>query len=186
MKSEKSNCDVSGACSVPTGNEVSGRAEKIDLPETEWEKILGDEEFRILRNHGTERPFSHPLNSEKRTGIFLCAATGTPLFSSADKFDSGTGWPSFTRPLTDGVVGEEVDLSYGMRRVEVYSRCCGGHLGHVFEDGPAPTGLRYCINGAALEFVPVGEGQTVEELSSELQRKAEERIAALKPNAGKA
>ncbi len=186
MKSQNENCDDSGACAVPTGNEVTGRAEMVNLPEAEWKKILTPEQFRILRDHGTERAFSHPLNDEKRPGVFVCAATGVPLFTSKDKFDSGTGWPSFTKPATEETVGEEVDLSYGMRRVEVYCRACGGHLGHVFEDGPEPTGLRYCINGTALEFVPAESAQEVDDQVAKQMEAAEERIRELLPDPGKA
>lgn len=121
--------------------------------EAEWRKQLGAERFHILREEGTERPFTSPLNKEKRKGVFACAADGTPLFASSTKFDSGTGWPSFWKPLPR-VVGTTTDRSLGMTRTEVHCNKCGGHLGHVFNDGPAPTGLRYCINGLALKFVP--------------------------------
>jgi len=182
MKSKNENCDDTGACAVPTGNEVTGRAEKVNLPEAEWKSILTPEQYQILRDHGTERPGSSELNDEKRPGVFVCAATGVPLFTSGDKFDSGTGWPSYTKPATGDVVGEEVDLSYGMRRVEVYCRACGGHLGHVFEDGPQPTGLRYCINGAALDFVPAESEDQVDDLVRKQMEMAEERIRELQPD----
>ena len=107
----------------------------------------------LLREYGTERPYSSPLNSEKRVGVFACAGCGLPLFSSEAKYDSGTGWPSFWRPL-DGAVGMTDDTTFGMRGTEVHCRRCGGHLGHVFADGPQPTGLRYCINGVAMTFAP--------------------------------
>ncbi len=119
--------------------------------EAEWRAALTAEQFHVLREHGTERPGSSPLNYEKRTGTFSCAGCGTPLFSSQTKFDSGTGWPSFSAPLPDAIV-TTVDDSYGMRRVEVRCATCGGHLGHVFPDGPRPTGERYCMNGVALKF----------------------------------
>lgn len=125
----------------------------IRKTEAEWRQLLGAERFHILREEGTERPFTSPLNKEKRKGVFACAADGTALFSSATKFDSGTGWPSFWKPLPR-VVGTSTDRSLGMTRTEVHCNQCGGHLGHVFNDGPAPTGLRYCINGLALKFVP--------------------------------
>jgi peptide-methionine (R)-S-oxide reductase len=119
----------------------------------EWRKRLGPARYAILRQGGTERPFTSPLNKENRRGIFACAGCDLPLFSSAAKFESGTGWPSFFRPLGDSVV-TKTDRSLGMSRTEVLCRRCGGHLGHVFKDGPKPTGLRYCINGLALRFKP--------------------------------
>jgi peptide-methionine (R)-S-oxide reductase len=119
----------------------------------EWKKRLGAERYAVLREAATERPHSSPLNKEHRKGIFTCAGCGLPLFSSAAKFDSGTGWPSFFKPLANAVV-TRADRSLGMKRTEVLCRRCGGHLGHVFKDGPKPTGLRYCMNGLALRFRP--------------------------------
>jgi peptide-methionine (R)-S-oxide reductase len=119
----------------------------------DWQETLTPEQFHILREHGTERPGSSPLNYEKRTGTFHCAGCGQPLFTSDTKFESGTGWPSFWAPVRDAVA-TTVDRSYGMTRVEVHCAKCGGHLGHVFPDGPQPTGQRYCLNGAALKFEP--------------------------------
>lgn len=118
----------------------------------EWRAELTPEQYKVLRQHGTERAFTSPLNDVKEAGIFSCAACGAPLFATADKFDSGTGWPSYTRPVDGGDVTEHQDKSWFMTRTEVRCGKCDGHLGHVFPDGPAPTGLRYCINGAALEF----------------------------------
>ncbi len=123
----------------------------------EWRTSLTPEQFHVLREHGTERAGTSPLNFEKRDGTFSCAACGQPLFSSDTKFESGTGWPSFFRPI-DGAIGTTEDRSYGMRRVEVHCSRCGGHLGHVFPDGPKPTGERYCMNGLALQFEPSDEG----------------------------
>ena len=119
----------------------------------EWRNSLTSEQFHVLRVHGTERAGTSPLNVEKRDGTFSCAACGQPLFSSDTKFESGTGWPSFFRPI-EGAVGTTEDRTYGMRRVEVHCSRCGGHLGHVFPDGPQPTGERYCMNGVALAFEP--------------------------------
>jgi peptide-methionine (R)-S-oxide reductase len=125
-------------------------AQKSDA---EWKQTLTPEQFHVLREHGTERAGTSPLNFEKRSGTFTCAACGQPLFTSDTKFESGTGWPSFYKPI-EGAVGTTTDRSYGMTRVEVHCGQCGGHLGHVFPDGPRPTGERYCMNGVALDFKP--------------------------------
>jgi peptide-methionine (R)-S-oxide reductase len=119
----------------------------------EWREALTPEQFHILREHGTERRGSSPLNYEKRTGTFSCAGCGRALFSSETKFESGTGWPSFYQPV-EHAVETTIDRSHGMTRVEVTCAGCGGHLGHVFPDGPEPTGMRYCMNGVALSFEP--------------------------------
>ena len=124
----------------------------VQKTDDEWRSLLGADRHRILRGRGTERTFSSALNAEKRNGVFVCAACGQKLFSSETKFESGTGWPSFWSPL-DGAVGTAIDRSWLMVRTEVHCARCGGHLGHVFTDGPPPTGLRYCINGLALNFV---------------------------------
>jgi len=121
--------------------------------EQEWRRVLTPEQYYVLREHGTERAGTCALLHEKRSGAFTCAGCGNVLFKSGPKFESGTGWPSFFAPI-EGAVGESVDRSHFMTRTEVHCRRCGGHLGHVFEDGPPPTGLRYCINGVALNFVP--------------------------------
>jgi len=125
----------------------------FQLTDAEWRARLTPEQYRILRGHGTERAGSCALNYEKRAGTFSCAGCGQKLFKSGKKFESGTGWPSFDQPL-EGSVGTTEDRSYGMLRVEVHCANCGGHLGHVFPDGPPPTGLRYCINGEAMNFEP--------------------------------
>ena len=121
--------------------------------EDEWKQRLSPEQFYVLRQHGTERAGTSPLNYEKRSGIFKCAGCDQPLFSADTKFESGTGWPSFFRPI-EGAVATSTDRSFFMTRVEVHCARCGGHLGHVFPDGPRPTGLRYCMNGVALAFEP--------------------------------
>jgi len=121
--------------------------------DAEWKALLAPDQYAVLRQEGTERPFSSPLDHEKREGVFACAACSLDLFSSKTKFDSRTGWPSFWKPLPKAV-GETVDSSLGMVRTEVHCHRCGGHLGHVFDDGPAPTHLRYCMNGVAMNFKP--------------------------------
>lgn len=126
--------------------------EKVSKTEAEWKKELSPEEYYVLREKGTERAFTSPLNDNKEKGIYFCAACGNPLFSSETKFKSGTGWPSFYAPIDDNNVDTEKDKSFGMVRTEVHCNRCGGHLGHIFNDGPEPTGLRYCINGVALDF----------------------------------
>jgi peptide-methionine (R)-S-oxide reductase len=125
----------------------------VNRSPAEWRRMLGAQRYAVLREAATERPFSSPLDHEHRRGTFACAGCALPLFSSATKFDSGTGWPSFWRPLAHAVV-TRADHSAMMERTEVLCRRCGGHLGHVFEDGPRPTGLRYCMNGLALNFRP--------------------------------
>ena len=123
----------------------------VEKSDAEWRQQLDPAQYQVLRKHSTERAFTSPLNEEKRTGAFVCAGCGTPLFDSATKFESGTGWPSFWQPLPDGV-GTTTDRSFFMTRTEVHCAKCGGHLGHVFPDGPQPTGQRFCMNGAAMKF----------------------------------
>jgi len=138
---------------------VAAEKFEIERTEAEWRAQLTPEQYQILREHGTEPPGSSPLLHEHRKGIFACAGCDLPLYASETKFESGTGWPSFYRPL-ENAVGETKDYSYGMVRTEVHCRRCGGHLGHVFDDGPPPTGLRYCIDGLALVFHPANPSAT--------------------------
>jgi peptide-methionine (R)-S-oxide reductase len=138
---------------------MTENARKINKPETEWKRELTPEQYHITREAGTERPFSHPLNNEKRAGVYKCICCGQPLFSSEAKFDSGTGWPSFFQPINKNAVAEKEDRSRFMRRTEVLCSQCDAHLGHVFPDGPKPTGLRYCMNGTALDFQPEASGE---------------------------
>jgi peptide-methionine (R)-S-oxide reductase len=125
----------------------------VTKSEEEWQRTLSPEAFRVLRKHATERAGTSPLNFEKRTGTFNCAGCGQPLFESKTKFESGTGWPSFWKPI-EGAIATREDRTLFMRRIEVHCSRCGGHLGHVFPDGPEPTGERYCMNGVALTFEP--------------------------------
>ena len=134
-------------------SEAQTRRYPLQLTDAEWRRRLSPEAYRVLREEGTERGGSSPLDREKRAGTFTCAGCGNPVFASADKFDSGTGWPSFTRPVA-GRVGTKPDRGWLGVRTECHCGRCGGHLGHVFDDGPRPTGQRWCINGVALGFVP--------------------------------
>jgi len=131
------------------------RNDKFEISRTdeEWQDVLSPSQYQVLRQHGTEMRGSSPLNKEKRAGEFVCAGCGQALFSSDAKFESGTGWPSFDRPM-DQAVETDTDQSHMMTRTEVHCRRCGGHLGHVFDDGPTTTGLRYCMNGVAMKFTP--------------------------------
>jgi peptide-methionine (R)-S-oxide reductase len=122
--------------------------------EQEWKEKLTEEQYRVLRSKGTERPFTGKYWNNKEKGVYYCAGCGTPLFDSESKFESGCGWPSFTAPITDSNINEAQDNSLSMRRTEVLCSKCGGHLGHVFDDGPKPNGLRYCMNSISLDFKP--------------------------------
>ena len=135
------------------GAEATTETFEVNHTPEEWRELLTPEQYAVLREEDTERPFTSPLNHEKRKGTFACAGCDLPLFASETKFDSGTGWPSFYAPLDDAVRISQ-DWTFGLVRDEVHCRRCGGHLGHVFNDGPKPTGLRYCMNGVSLKFVP--------------------------------
>lgn len=144
-----------GACQ--SGPDEKEKAEssmhyKLHKTEAEWRKELSPEAYKVLREKGTERAFSGKYNDFKKKGVYACAGCGQELFSSETKFDSGTGWPSFFQPISKEAVAEETDTEYGMVRTEVLCSNCGGHLGHVFDDGPKPTGLRYCLNSVSLNF----------------------------------
>jgi peptide-methionine (R)-S-oxide reductase len=129
---------------------------KVEKSDAEWRKELTPEQYYVTRQHGTERPFSSPLNVEKREGVYACISCGSPLFKSDTKYESGSGWPSFWAPVSPDAVTEHHDHSLGMHRVEILCATCNAHLGHVFPDGPQPTGLRYCMNGVALKLMPEG------------------------------
>jgi peptide-methionine (R)-S-oxide reductase len=142
-----------GRSDIVETTEIPAQRYPVVKTDAEWRAALTRDEYRVLRGHETERPFTSPLDKEKRAGTFVCAGCGHPLFSSATKYDSGTGWPSFWQPLADAV-GTSVDRTLFMVRTEVHCARCGGHLGHVFPDGPPPTGQRYCMNGVAMHFTP--------------------------------
>ena len=132
--------------------ETETQGTKVEKTEAEWRELLTPEQFHVMRQKGTERPFTSPLNDNHKDGIYHCAACDAPLFTSDHKFESGSGWPSFWNPVSPTAIVAHEDTSHGMRRVEVTCATCGAHLGHVFPDGPRPTGQRYCINGASLGF----------------------------------
>lgn len=134
-------------------NAGDGKSYEIVKTDEEWRKLLTPQAYKVLRQHGTERAFTSPLDKTYAEGTYFCAGCDLPLFTSESKFDSGTGWPSFFKPI-ENAIGTTSDRSFFMTRTEVHCRRCGGHLGHVFEDGPRPTGLRYCMNGVSLKFVP--------------------------------
>ncbi len=142
------------ACGLPSNVVIDLSKSRVQHTAADWQKRLTPVQYRVARQQGTEPPFQNEYWNNHADGVYFSVCSDTPLFDSRDKFESGTGWPSFTKPIEKALVGETTDSSYGMTRVEVHSNVDGGHLGHVFEDGPAPTGLRYCINSASLKFMP--------------------------------
>lgn len=154
--------------SQPSEPHTPSREDRVVKTEAEWKAELSEEEFRILRKAGTERAFTGDFWDDKEPGVYTCGGCGLELFHSDTKFKSGTGWPSFFKPIADDRIDEKSDMAFGMVRTEVVCARCGGHLGHVFPDGPEPTGLRYCINGNALDKVPV---------ASDVEKKAEGKKA---------
>ena len=147
-------CLCFGLVTIAMAESGAPQAYEVQKTDAEWRTDLTAQQYNILRGHGTERPHSSSLLKEKRHGVFVCAACGHEVFLSETKYESGTGWPSFYQPASQSAVGTSTDYKLGYPRTEVHCARCGGHLGHVFNDGPQPTGLRYCINGAALNFTP--------------------------------
>lgn len=145
------------ACGLPSNVVIDMSKAKVQRTDAEWKKLLTPRQFQVARQQGTEPPFQNEYWNHHEDGVYFSVCSDTPLFDSRDKFDSGTGWPSFTKPIEKALVGETVDHSHGMMRTEVHSNVDGAHLGHVFDDGPRPTGLRYCINSASLRFMPRAE-----------------------------
>jgi peptide-methionine (R)-S-oxide reductase len=152
--------DTKSACGLPSKVVIDMSKVRVQHTDEEWRARLTPEQYRVSRQQGTEYPFRNAFWNNHDDGVYFCVGCDTPLFDSRQKFDSGTGWPSYWQPVEKLFIGEERDVSFGMMRVEVHCAVCGGHLGHLFDDGPAPTGMRYCINSASLKFMPRAEYDT--------------------------
>lgn len=159
------------ACGLPSHVDLDGTHYSVARTDAEWKARLTDIQYRVARQQGTEPPFMNAYHDNKATGLYRCIGCGTPLFNSTDKFDSGTGWPSFSTPIDPRSLGETRDTSYGMTRVEVHCAVCGSHQGHIFPDGPEPSGLRYCINSASLDFESADSTEAVKQLVEDGHRK---------------